>query len=131
MRNYQCKKKNPYLLPHNVYMQALYLIRDYDRLKGEYNRLLYTSAPPHDGQPTGKGGIGRPVEVKAIMLSEIDSKMRIIENAINQIPKYYRSGVWNNVVHGVRYPADADMRTYRTYKQRFIYNVAKGMTFVT
>lgn len=30
MRNYICKKENPFALPHNLYMQMLYLIRDYE-----------------------------------------------------------------------------------------------------
>lgn len=29
MRNYMPKNKNPYQLPHNLYMQVLYIIKDY------------------------------------------------------------------------------------------------------
>ena len=131
MRNYQRKKKNPYLLPHNVYMQTLYLIRDYERLKDEYNQLLYASSMPCDGQPKGSGGVGRPAENKAVILSGISTKTDAVENALKQIPECYRKGVWNNVLYGWRYPIDADERTYRTYKQRFIYAVAKKMLFIT
>ena len=31
MRNYQMRRSNPGLLPHNVYMQLQYLLKDYDR----------------------------------------------------------------------------------------------------
>ena len=32
-REYQKNKNNPYLLPHNLYMRVLYIVRDYDRIK--------------------------------------------------------------------------------------------------
>lgn len=35
MRHYMPTKSNPYALPHNVYMQMLYLIRDYDARHGQ------------------------------------------------------------------------------------------------
>jgi len=130
MRNYQRKKKNPYLLPHNAYMQTLYLIRDYERLKEEYSRLLSDTPLPMDGQPKGKGGIGRPVENKAIMLSSLSTKTDAVERAILAVPECYRKGVWENVMYGWRYPIGADVRTWQTYKQRFIYGVAKGLGIV-
>lgn len=35
MRNYIQKKHNPNQLPHNLYMQMLYLIRDYESSEGK------------------------------------------------------------------------------------------------
>lgn len=94
MRDYQRKKDNPYKLPHNVYMQNLYFIRDYDRLKNE------------------------PSE-------ESRAKCRKIEEALNEIPKEYQKGVWNNICYHSPYPIDAGASTYQRWRSRFIYHVSK------
>lgn len=130
MRNYQRQKNNPYLLPHNVYMQVLYLIRDYERLKEEYNELLYDPAYKFDDRRRVIGGISRPVENKALTLANISVKTRAIENAIASIPEHYRRGVWQNIMNGQHYPEGADVRTWQTYKQRFIYYTAKNMHYI-
>lgn len=130
MRNYQRQKSNPYLLPHNVYMQTLYLIRDYERLKEEYGELLYDPSYKFDDRRRAVGRISRPAENKALLLSNISTKTKAIENAVNAIPEHYRRGVWRNIINGERYPDGADVRTWQTYKQRFIYYTAKNMQYV-
>ena len=52
MRNYQPKKNNPYILPSNLYMRMLYLVRDYNRLKEEYANIIH-EMPHNDGMPKG------------------------------------------------------------------------------
>lgn len=116
MRNYQSKKKNPYLLPHNVYMQTLYLIRDYERLKEEYSQLMNPSTTMSK----------QSKKIRGVICQKIDA----IENAAKEIPEYYQKGVWNNVLYGYRYPINADIRTWQTYKQRFIYYTAQNMQYV-
>ncbi len=39
MRNYVPQKNNICHLPHNLYMQMVYLIRDYDSCVGKYKKL--------------------------------------------------------------------------------------------
>lgn len=56
MRDYIPKD---YKLPRAVYYQALYAVRDYDRLHAEYNDIMHASASPADGMPRGSNPGGR------------------------------------------------------------------------
>lgn len=78
-------------LPKAVYYQALYAVRDYDRLRAEYDDILHASAAPPDGLPHGSGS-GQPVADKAIRLNAISTKLMAIERALNTIPPEYRRG---------------------------------------
>jgi hypothetical protein len=50
-----------------------------------------------------------------------------IHQALATLPREYRSGVWGSVVFRDPYPFDADERTYRTWKQRFIHAAAANL----
>lgn len=130
MRNYQSQKSNPYTLPHNLYARTLYLIRDYDRLKAEVNNILFSSPPPSDGQPTAHGNNVSQTETKAIRLAIIKSEMEAVERALNEVPEFYRSGIIDNITNYSRYPIGASSRTFKRYKQKFIFYVAKNLSWI-
>ena len=141
-REYQRNKNNPYLLPHNLYMRVLYIIRDYDRLKDEYHAVLQSSPAPRittgydkDGKHVselmqGSGGIADPTADKAMRLVVISEELHAVEQSLRMIPGEYRQGVKHNVMYGAWYPTDASERTYRRWKQRFVFNVAKTLKLV-
>lgn len=105
MREYQCTKNNPYLLPHHLYMRVLYIIRDYERLKQKSERKF-----EHENT--------KVLECAA-------TEAQAIEEALTYVPVFYRDGVLENIMDGSRYPMGADERTFRRYKQRYVYYVAK------
>lgn len=121
MRDYIPKD---YKLPRAVYYQALYAVRDYDRLHAEYNDIMHASASPADGMPRGSNP-GRPVEDKAIRLEHIHGKLVAIDRALDSIPPEYRRGVMDNVRYQSPYPYIACYRTWSTYRRRFLFCVAK------
>lgn len=123
MNEYQ-RKKSRYTLPRNLYMATLYQIRDYERMKDEAWALLDSSPEPPDGQPKGTV-VGNPVEAAAIRREKYVQIIRIIDEALEEVPEEYRKGVWKNIQRGERYPDDASRNTYGNYKSRFIYEVAK------
>jgi len=129
LRDYQSVKNNPYLLPDTLYRRVIALIRDYDRLKDEYHEVLHSGGQRPDGQPRGTQ-VSNPTERKAIRMALISSELKAVEQAIVVIPHEYRNGVQDNVTYQVRYPDDADPRTYRRWKQRFIYSVAANMNYI-
>lgn len=118
MRNYQKTKNNPYLLPKFLYAEVKYMIKDYKRLKEDYEML---SAMSSENRNWAK-------------LCTEASKISAIDMALLRIPEEYRLGVVNNIEHERSrdgyYPADADYRTYQKYKQRFIYYVAENLNYV-
>ena len=124
MRNYQCKKNNPYMLPHNLYMRMLYLVRDYERIRSEREDILSASPVP-DGIP--HSGNGNPTEQKAIKMAELDSTCSAVEKALDIVPYEYRKAVWNNICYKSPYPINAGEATYKRWRCRFIYEVAKNL----
>ena len=141
-REHQRTKNNPYLLPHNLYMQALYIIRDYDRLKGEYHAILEQRPAPRIESGYGRDGrvsaeympkgneVSNPTEDKALRLAAISNRMRAVEQALLMVKPKYREGVMTNITDGgAHYPKDACAKTYRRWKQRFVFQVAKNMKY--
>lgn len=127
MRDYQPKRNNPYWLPSAVYFQSLYAVRDYDRLRNEYDIILHGSPPSvGDGQPRGTKPTD-PVERKAEKLAGISEKLSAIERALDQLPQEYRRGVFNNVRYGTRYPYTASDGTWSRWRRRFLYFVANNL----
>lgn len=118
MRNYQKKKNNPYLLPNFLYGEVKYIIKDYKRLKNEYETL---SAITTEERNWAK-------------LCTVASKISAVDTALLRIPEEYRFGVINNIEYERSkdgyYPPDADYRTYQKYKQRLIYHVAENLHYV-
>ena len=129
MRDYQAKLNNPYLLPQPLYRMTLAFIRDHTRKLAEYNSICEESPAPPDGQPKGTL-TGDPTERAGLRRVELYDSIKAVEQALIHIPTEYRKGVWNNIIHYKRYPDDADQRTYRRYKQIFIYHVAKNKYWV-
>lgn len=105
-------------------MRMLYLVRDYERIRSEREDILKGS-PPVDGIP--HSGIGNPTEQKAIKLAGLGGNCTAIEQALRAVPSEYRKGVWNNICYQSPYPNDAGEATYKRWRCRFIYEVAKNL----
>lgn len=123
MREYIPKRSDQYTLPKNVYYQALYAVRDYARLRNEYNEMLYRSSTP-DGQPHSTMP-GDPTGRLAVRISELSDKLTAIDRALHMIPEEYRRGVADNVMYGCRYPYTACMKTWSNYRRKFLFYTAK------
>jgi hypothetical protein len=116
--------KGDYRLPHNVYMQTLYIIRDYADMKKRREAVLSFPSPKLDGMP--RGGKNKDlVAEKAIKLAFIDTKINAVEAAKNHIPPEYVKGVWDKIQYKSRYPDYACYDTWQRWKQRYVYHVAR------
>lgn len=114
---------NNYLLPHELYMETLWHIRGYRRLLAEYNAVVVESPPPPDGLPKGNG-TGDPVFAKAAKLEKLHEEIYPIEEALKMIPQEYRAGIFTNILDRVPYPDYANIKTWKLWRQRYVYNVA-------
>lgn len=127
MRDYIPQKQDKYWLPANVYRQAKYAVRDYDRLKAEYNDLLLPSV-------TGEGGHGsspgNPTENSAMRRAQLSDRLTAIDRAVAQIPEEYRRGLLDNVMYGAACPYIAAPRTWATWRRRLLYYVAKYLNIL-
>ncbi len=107
------------------------MIRDYYRLKTEYDDRLGEGMSPDSEVPGNKTNkTGDPTAMKAIKLSSIAERIRAVDKAKLAIPYEYMDGVWNHVVYRQRFPFDADRRTYTRWQQRFVFEVARNMHWI-
>lgn len=128
-RDYQPIKNNPYYLPKPLYRMTLAFIRDHQRKQEEYRTICDMSPPPADGLPRGSAS-GNPTERLGIRRMELSTAIDAVEAALLAIPEEYRKGVYQNIVSFKRYPDDANPRTYRRHKAKFVYKVAEKMFWV-
>ena len=117
--------RKKYRLPKEVYMQTLWAIRNYPRLKEEYSCLI-GKAPVMDGQPKGSSP-GDPTGAAAVKSAELSEKIKCIDNALQLIPKEYRQGVLDNIILRAPYPDYAHENTWKTWRHRFIFYAATNM----
>lgn len=125
---YQRQKNNKYILPAAVYNKTIWQIRDYYRLKEAQDSIIYQRGSS-DGTPRGSG-VGDPTFYKAEKLARALDIVRVIEDALKEIPQEYRKGIWDSIQFRSPYPIDADRSTYGRLKSRFVYTVAKKLDYI-
>lgn len=113
-----------FYLEKEVYYQALWMLRQYPALKAEYADLVQSS-PSLDGQPRSTDP-GDPTGEAAARAAVVSAKIRIIETALAKIPGEYRAGLLLNIVDREPYPAIANRSTWKAWRRRLIYFVARG-----
>lgn len=137
-RDYQ-RKKSPYLLPRDVYMQVKWILSGYDRLKRERADILWGS-PSLDGMPKGSR-VSTPTEDKAVKLAYLQERMEAVEQSAVEIRGEYShrtsedfdpvKAFWSydyfNVSFIRKHPDDMgpSERTWKRYKDYFASKVAK------
>ena len=126
MRDYQPMTNNPWLLPRSLYLRTLYTIRDYPRMKAEYDAVV-SALPSRPAVRRGKGYHADPTADRAARAEHLLRETRAVESALRIVPEEYRKGLMDSITQFKRYPRDADPRTYRTWKQRFIFAVAENL----
>ena len=126
-KDYQPKSTREYV-SHNLWMQAIYMIRDYDRLIAERDAIIDEVPLISNGKSVGK--IGDPTGSKAARIENVSHKIHAIEKALRCIPSEYRDGVINNIKYRTAYPDYANVRTWSRYKAKFISDVVKNMHWI-
>jgi len=118
-------KSNKLLYPQ--YMRVIYAIRDYGRLKAEYESIAEASPDPPDGMPSGSK-ISDPTAEKAMRLEELGRQIRAIEAGMEIIPEEYRKQIYNNIVFRIPYDTrHTAYSTYRYWRQKMIMEISRGL----
>lgn len=128
LKDYQPKKLRQYVLPHNTYMEVLYIIRSYDMLKQECADILVSSPDPEEG-PSGSGISNQPLAY-VIRTEEKTKRIDAVDKALGKVPPEYRKGVLDNIITRKPFPKDAARSTYSYWKQRVIFYVAKYLNLL-
>lgn len=135
-RNYQLKRKNDHYLPHDLYMQMVYVIRDYKRLKSEYEIIMHSS-PFSDGMPKGTD-TSDSTQRKAFKLISAGNELTVIDQTCVEMIGKYSSRVdtfkplkaFHDYVYFSSTLASDDglsERTWKRYRQEFAWSVARKL----
>lgn len=109
--------------------RALWLIRDYPHIKARLDALDGISAGPQDGQPHSHEPHST-VEADAIRRADLSAQLTAVDRAFSHIPPEYRKGLWDSIVHRRYYPDTAGIKTWKRWRQRLLWYVAKYAGFL-
>lgn len=131
MREYQVKRLRNYLLPETVYRQALWAIKDLNRLRAELNSTVEDidslHSPSFFNESKGKGLYSDITASKAEKLVSLSNRIENIENAFFEIPEQYRAGMRNKLIDGGSFDDTYHPNTWKKWQQVYIYHVAKNL----
>ena len=132
MMDYQIKSETNYLLPQTVYRQALYAVKDLERLKRKLFYLRETA-----GSLKGIDPSDTPVSVSdvsditgniATEISLTENRIAAIEGAFLKLPEKYREGIEDKLVRDVPYNLSKHcINTWKKWQQILIYHVANEL----
>lgn len=115
-RDYKLEKSN--------YYETLWYIRQYPLMLKERSALLGVKGVSYGGV---KGtSISDPTPEQADKLFKLNERIRPIEEALEKVPEEYQKGLMDNIIKRKRYPDYADTSTWKRWRRRLIYWVAKG-----
>lgn len=134
MNDYQQKRAKDFVLPQTVYRQALYAIKDLDRLE---KKLFYLRCmdgvkgrdPTRLPDPTGL--VSDVTGAKASEIVSTEARIRAIEEAFEKVPEKYRSGLKDKLIHDVPYSRlGYSINTWKKWQQILIYYAAVNLNIL-
>ena len=133
-REYQLKKMKNYVLPETVYRQALWAVKDLNRLREELNKAIENvdniHSPNFFNESIGTGFYSDITAKKADKLITLTNRIESIEAALFSIPEKYREGIKQKLVDGKPYGDEFHPNTWKKWQQVYIYNVAKNLGLI-
>ena len=133
-REYQLKRMKNYVLPETVYRQALWAVKDLNRLKEELNKAVENvdniHSPNFFNESIGSGYYSDITAKKADKLIALTNRIESIEAALFSIPEKYREGIKQKLVDGKSYGDEFHPNTWKKWQQVYIYNVAKNLGLI-
>ena len=133
-REYQLKRMKNYVLPETVYRQALWAVKDLNRLKEELNKAVENvdniHSPNFFNESIGSGFYSDVTAKKADKLIALTNRIESIETALFSIPERYREGIRRKLVDGKSYGDEFHPNTWKKWQQVYIYNVAKNLELI-
>lgn len=130
-REYQARKAKPFILPETVYRQALWAVKDVNRMKDELAKLSDDIDTLHRPgivrECASRGYYSDSTANKAQKMVMIENRLDAIDNALLQIPEKYRIGIQRKLCDGEKYGEQFHLNTWKRWQQVFIYHVAKNL----
>ena len=134
MKDYQQKRVKDYVMPQPVYRQALWAVKDLERLK-EKLADLKTDAYVLGGRDMtmpvtgyGTGLVCDSTGSKAVKITVLTRRIEAIESALLYLPEKYRQGIESKLTRDEPYDEEvAHLNTWKKWQQVFLYHVADNL----
>lgn len=135
MKSYQRLKTNNLRLEHTVYNRVITFVRDFERIKKEYDEIiLRLGGYSLEGGGVSSGKPSSPTEAAAMKRiakwkEEIDS----LNKALSFVPREYREAVVSKCLYdryGTKQMYYASERTLARWKAVFVYALAVELGFI-
>jgi len=133
MNDYQQNREKNYTLPQCVYRQALWAVKDLNRLKQRYKELEeqasyirsidFSSSVPI----AGVMHVSDNTSYLAMDLARISKRIEAIEDAFLAIPPKYEEGIRNKLIYDIPYTEEYCMNTWKKWQQIFLFTVAMNL----
>ena len=132
MNDYQQKRLTGYVLPQPVYRQALWAVKDMERLKerlAETKKNAYAvSERDYFGYSSaGAGRLSDKTGISAVELTVLSQRINASERAFAMIPDEYRDAIADKLMRGIPYPDYAHSNTWKKWQQILVYHVAVNL----
>ena len=134
MNDYQQKKLKDYVLPQPVYRQALWAVKDLERLKLRLRELradAYVLGGYDVSLPSVSFGTGRVYDAtasKAVKIAHMSRRIEAIESAFLEVPERYREGIFARLTRDEPYDEEAaHINSWRRWQQIVLYHVALNL----
>ncbi|WP_173328179.1 hypothetical protein [Eubacterium pyruvativorans] len=135
MREWQQTRYRDIVLPDAVFYETIWAVRDLERMEEQVkeltreinsgglraNRMMREGARNYDQV--------RPTEELAVRKAALESRIRGIRDALEQVPEPYRAEVMENIVHRTKL-TDHPGKVWRIWKQRFLFQAARNLCVI-
>lgn len=115
------------IIEKEAYMMTLWYVRRYWDYLDEYEAIMEASG--HANGVRGSG-ISNPTALKVERAEKVKKEIDLIEDALKVVPQEYQKGIIINIIARKPYPKNANIKTYKKWKRRFIYAVAIKKGFI-
>lgn len=131
---YQQKRLKGYVLPVAVQRQAVWAVKDLERLveQLDYYKAKFYSISGRDFSVEYDAGacVKDATAERAALLCNLTARIGAIEDALKIIPIIYRMGIRDHLVKDLPYSDEYHINTWRKWQQIFIYNVAVNLNIL-
>jgi len=147
-REYQLKRSG-YTLPHNVYMQVNYILRDYERMRNEREVILHSGARDEYAGPNRTNVTGDPTGRRGVWLAALSARVEGIDRAVHDVNagygdrikrqdiEYFDSlgafvdfGLFRYLLYNPETDREPCRRTWQNFKSELAYHVAKNLLII-
>ena len=136
-REWQQTKLLEYVMPHAVYYQSIWAVRDLERMESRLKELSRLQQKQKTDSETANEPIIRYkasnrrsyVDEQAMETLVLKERVSGIHNAMKEVPEKYRGTVLSNIVQKETISIYED-KEWKAWKQKFLFSVAKNLSII-